>query len=84
MSLRHRVGTVLLAGAPWLGASLLQAQVADAPPDTIADIPVNYYEALSGAYSIPDPLVMVSGAPVRDSAMWFSQRRPELIRLSAR
>ena len=58
-----------------------RAQVADAPGDTIAGIPVNYTEARVGEYTLPDPLVMGNGAPVRDSEMWMTQRRPELVRL---
>ncbi|MGH7575600.1 MAG: hypothetical protein ACREM1_10830 [Longimicrobiales bacterium] len=57
------------------------AQVADAAPDTIAGIPVNYTESLAGRYTLPDPLVIADGTPVRDEATWFDQRRPEILRL---
>ncbi|HEX6069642.1 MAG TPA: hypothetical protein VFZ18_07450 [Longimicrobiaceae bacterium] len=81
MPARHRMGIASLAAIPLFLAAPLSAQVADAPPDTIAAIPVNYTEALAGTYRLPDPLVMSSGAPVRDAQMWARQRRPELIRL---
>lgn len=57
------------------------AQIADAPPDTVAGIPVNYVEARVGDYTLPDPLVMANGSAVRDEAMWFGERRPEILRL---
>lgn len=41
----------------------------------------NYDEARVGAYSLPDPLVLRNGGPVRDAGTWFDQRRPELVRL---
>ena len=46
-------------------------------------IPVNYDEALVGAYTLPDPLALANGKKVRDSATWYKQRRPE-IRSSSR
>jgi hypothetical protein len=41
----------------------------------------NYDEARVGAYTLPDPLVLRSGEPVRDAATWMQRRRPELIAL---
>jgi hypothetical protein len=41
----------------------------------------NYYEDKVGAYTLPDPLVLADGRPVRDADTWFKQRRPELLRL---
>lgn len=76
-----RCGPAIATLALLLGVGKLGAQVADAPPDTVAGIPVNYTEALVGAYTLPDPLVMRNGTPVRDAAMWETQRRPELVRL---
>lgn len=41
----------------------------------------NYDEAKVGAYTLPDPLLLVSGERVRDAATWTQRRRAELIRL---
>jgi hypothetical protein len=41
----------------------------------------NYDEARVPAYTLPDPLTLASGQPVKDAATWRSQRRPELLRL---
>jgi len=47
----------------------------------IAGIPVNYDEALVGTYTLPDPLVLANGQPVRDAKTWTEKRRPEIVRL---
>ena len=41
----------------------------------------NYDEAKAGQYSLPDPLVLQNGKPVRDAETWFRQRRPEILNL---
>ena len=41
----------------------------------------NYYEDKVGAYTLPDPLVLRDGRPVRDATTWFDQRRPEILKL---
>ena len=41
----------------------------------------NYDEAKVGTYTLPDPLVLQNGKPVRDAKTWFKQRRPELLKL---
>lgn len=51
------------------------------PPASVAGIPVNYDEALAGAYTLPDPLVLQDGKPVRDARTWYEKRRPEIMRL---
>ena len=40
----------------------------------------NYYEDKVAPYTLPDPLVLADGRPVRDADTWFKQRRPELIK----
>ncbi|MGY2134287.1 glucuronyl esterase domain-containing protein [Hymenobacter sp. HD11105] len=55
-----------------------QAQEANKPPDVVAGIAVNYNEELVGTYSLPNPLVLASGQPVKDAATWNKQRRPEI------
>ncbi len=37
-------------------------------------------EAKVRAYTLPDPLRLANGQPVRDSKAWFGQRRPEILR----
>jgi hypothetical protein len=41
----------------------------------------NYDESKVPQYTLPDPLVMQDGTPVRDAEAWRTQRRPELLRL---
>ena len=41
----------------------------------------NYDEAKSGSYTLPDPLVLAGGQPVRDADVWLKQRRPEILKL---
>lgn len=62
------------------GASALFGQT-PAPPTVVAGIAVNYDEALTGTYTLPDPLVLADGTPVRDAKTWTATRRPEIVRL---
>ncbi len=62
-------------------AAVSFAQIADYPPDKVADIPVNYTDANSGAYTLPDPLKLQNGKTVRDAKTWQRKRRPELVHL---
>jgi hypothetical protein len=41
----------------------------------------NYDETAIGAYTLPDPLKMADGAPIRSAADWAARRRPELLQL---
>ncbi len=61
------------------GVALAQA---DKPPAAVvAGIPVNYDEAKVGTYTLPDPLVLSNGKPVRDAKTWNEKRRPEIVKL---
>lgn len=51
------------------------------PPAVVAGIPVNYDEAKVGTYTLPDALRLDDGKPVRDAHTWFSERRPQIVRL---
>ena len=67
------------------GALTLPAQTAPPTPkpspDVVAGIPVNYDEAKVGTYSLPDPLQLNNGKPVRDARTWYSKRRPEIVEM---
>jgi hypothetical protein len=69
----------------WIFVLLLawaaNAQVADAPDEVKAGIPVNYTEAKVGNYVLPDPLKLSDGSPVSSAKMWFEKRRPEIVKL---
>jgi hypothetical protein len=41
----------------------------------------NYYEEKVAPYTLPDPLVLLDGRPVRDADTWFKLRRPEILKL---
>jgi hypothetical protein len=57
------------------------AQTEKAPPAEVAGIPVNYDEAKVGTYTLPDPLTLADGKPVRDAKTWNEKRRVEIVRL---
>ena len=52
-----------------------------APAKEVAGIPVNYDEDRVGSYTLPDPLTLADGKPVRDAKTWNEKRRPEIVRL---
>jgi len=58
-----------------------KAQQEKAPASEVAGISVNYDEAKVGSYTLPDPLTLADGQPVRDAKTWTGKRRPEIIRL---
>jgi hypothetical protein len=62
-------------------ACAASAQTDKAPASVVAGIPVNYDEALVGNYTLPDPLLLLNGKPVRDAKTWNENRRPEIVRL---
>jgi hypothetical protein len=65
--------------------ALAQNQPPAAPPRTeVAGIHVNYDESLAGSYTLPDPLVLTNGKPVRDAKTWNQARRPEIVDLFER
>src|SRR6476469_245453 len=65
-------------------AAIVAQQAAPGAPIRTADKTghvSNYDEAKVKPYTLPDPLVLASGTPVRDAKAWTSERRPEIIRL---
>jgi hypothetical protein len=41
----------------------------------------NYDEAKVAPYTLPDPLALANGRPVRDRQTWVNERRPEILRM---
>ncbi|RAJ97734.1 hypothetical protein LX87_02637 [Larkinella arboricola] len=39
----------------------------------------NYEESQANAYTLPNPLMLKNGKPVKTAAMWWKQRRPEIL-----
>jgi len=50
-------------------------------PDTVAGIPVNYDESLSGSYTLPDPLLFPGGKVVGSASQWTKKRRPQILKM---
>src|SRR5947209_12566194 len=71
----------LISAVVVLSCCGLHAQTNRPPAAVVAGIPVNYDEALVGTYTLPDPLVLANGKPVRDAKTWTEKRRPEIVRL---
>jgi predicted neuraminidase len=44
----------------------------------------NYDESKVPPYTLPDPLVLSNGVPVRDARAWVQTRRPEIVRVYER
>lgn len=53
----------------------------DPSPAVVADIPVNYDEAMVGAFVLPDPLKLDNGKTVQDAKTWYTKRRPRIVEL---
>ena len=70
-----------ISAAMTLSAGAALAQADKPPAAVVAGIPVNYDEARVGTYTLPDPLVLADGKPVRDAKTWNEKRRGEIVRL---
>jgi hypothetical protein len=84
MMILKNVSSVCLLGCVGL------ALYAQAPPptpaarpsaDVVAGIPVNYDESKVGTYTLPDPLTLNDGKPVKDAKTWTQKRRPEIVKI---
>ncbi|MCB0729862.1 MAG: acetylxylan esterase [Ignavibacteriae bacterium] len=64
-----------------LNTILINAQIIDSPPDTVAGIPANYYESKTGEYTLPNPLLCQDGSLVETQNTWLTKRRDEIIKL---
>ena len=49
------------------------------PTAVVAGIPANYDQDKVGDYTLPDPLKLNNGKPVRDAKTWTTKRRPEIV-----
>src|SRR5947209_13402381 len=76
-----RYSIALSICAALLSFATAQGPTAKSPPAIVAGIPVNYDETLTGAYTLPDPLALANGKPVRDAKTWNEKRRPEVLHL---
>jgi hypothetical protein len=81
MSFRHWCAIATLASALVHSSGIALGQSQNAPPSVVAGIPVNYDESLVGTYSLPNPLLLANGRPVRDAHTWYQKRRPQIVRL---
>jgi hypothetical protein len=70
------------AAAPAAPAAPATPALKDAEGRTLRRAPsghiTNYYEEKVTPYTLPDPLKLANGEPVRDADTWFKRRRPEL------
>jgi len=75
----------LLRAADQPAAPARPAPLKDAHGNTLRRAPTghitNYDEDKVPPYTLPDPLRLADGRPVRDAATWFSRRRPEILKL---
>jgi hypothetical protein len=81
MSFKYCCLIASLATAFVLSVCVASQQTQNTPPKEVAGIPVNYDEALVGNYTLPDPLVLANGKPVRDAKTWLNKRRTEIVTL---
>jgi hypothetical protein len=73
--------TMRISAAMILSACTAMAQADKPPAAVVAGIPVNYDEARVGTYTLPDPLLLANGKPVRDAKTWNEKRRAEIVGL---
>ncbi len=81
MSSKYCCAILSVASLIMLLPCIANGQPTNTPRTSVAGIPVNNDEALVGTYTLPDPLLLANGEPVRDANTWYQKRRPELVRL---
>lgn len=74
-------GQVVHAQSPTAPPPQRPAAAAHVPPSVVAGIAVNYDESKVGTYTLPDPLRLNDGKPVRNAKTWWKKRRPEIVEL---
>ncbi len=81
MSFKNRYAVAVPVGVLLLLLYAAHGQTQNASRSEVAGIPVNYDESRVGTYTLPDPLTLAGGKPVRDAKTWNQKRRPEIVRL---
>jgi hypothetical protein len=78
---RRTFFTIAIASlvASLLGTNLIHAASAQQTPPRVWVY--NSDESKVAPYTLPDPLILLNGKPVRDAATWTQQRRPEILRM---
>lgn len=61
--------------------SARSARSASPGPAVVAGIPVNYDQSKVGTYTLPDPLTLDNGKPVKNAKTWYKKRRPEILKM---
>ncbi len=69
----------------WLGPALCACWLLAVTSQTTSaqQRDVNYDEENVPDYSLPDPLVMADGSPVKEAQTWSAKRRPEILQMFA-
>jgi hypothetical protein len=73
--------SLLAAASLTLSAQGPQPPAPKPAATSVAGIPVNYDESKVGTYTLPDPLKLNNGEPVRDAKTWYKKRRPEIVEM---
>lgn len=79
--MKNRSAVSLAVGAALLAGAAARAQIVDTKDGAVANIHVNYTEAKSGTYTLPDPLKLANGETVKDAKTWTEKRRPEIFKI---
>ena len=72
---------------PWMKEiAQLAAHAAVENPDEISVVGPEAHKAVNDEtkvprYTLPDPLVMADGTPVKTPGQWYSERRPEILKI---
>jgi hypothetical protein len=76
-----RASICLIASASLIGGAQAPPPTPKALPAEIAGIAVNYDEAKVGTYTLPGPLKLNNGKPVKNAKTWDQKRRPQIVQM---
>ncbi len=79
--LRASLVACLITASGFAISAQVPPPTAKPAPAVAAGIPVNYDESKVGTYTLPDPLKLDNGKPVRNAKTWYSKRRPEILKM---